>query len=188
MEIQEEEQLDLGNLVSGQGMHMLSDPESPDNEEYEMMSTHEKELCSPEKIKQEVRDCKEMRTPTKSSSTEVEGEASVLPYFQETRHDKLRRYLQKRNSRNWCRKVSYDCRKKVADSRLRIKGRFITRAQAEFILGEPLINFTPDEIKLRLERHFADLKTCLKMGSADLESKSMTIESWRKCSLASHPE
>jgi hypothetical protein len=33
----------------------------------------------------------------------------------------------KRKNRNWDKKVSYVCRKRVADSRLRIKGRFITR-------------------------------------------------------------
>ena len=38
---------------------------------------------------------------------------------------KIERYKNKR--RNWLRKISYDCRKKVADSRLRIKGRFISK-------------------------------------------------------------
>jgi hypothetical protein len=48
------------------------------------------------------------------------------------------RFLEKRKRRNWNRKVYYDCRKKVADSRLRIKGRFITRVQAEQILKRSL--------------------------------------------------
>jgi hypothetical protein len=51
------------------------------------------------------------------------------------------RYILKRKSRNWNKKVSYDCRKRVADSRLRIKGRFITRDQATKILGYSLDNF-----------------------------------------------
>lgn len=35
-----------------------------------------------------------------------------------------------RKRRIWRKKVSYDCRKKVADGRLRIKGKFVTREQA----------------------------------------------------------
>jgi hypothetical protein len=38
---------------------------------------------------------------------------------------KVRRYIEKRYRRKWLKKVSYDCRKTVADNRLRIKGRFV---------------------------------------------------------------
>jgi hypothetical protein len=49
--------------------------------------------------------------------------------------------------------VSYDCRKKVADGRLRIKGKFVTREQACETLGlESLGGFSPEEIKDMLER------------------------------------
>ena len=48
--------------------------------------------------------------------------------------------------------MSYDCRKKVADGRLRIKGKFVTREQACEQLGvENLDNFTAEEIKEMLE-------------------------------------
>jgi len=40
-----------------------------------------------------------------------------------------------RKKRIWRKKVSYDCRKKVADGRLRIKGKFVTREQACEQLG-----------------------------------------------------
>jgi hypothetical protein len=36
---------------------------------------------------------------------------------------KIEKY--KKKKRNWMRKISYDCRKRVADSRLRIKGENI---------------------------------------------------------------
>lgn len=52
------------------------------------------------------------------------------------RREKVQRYLLKRKNRIWSKKVSYDCRKRVADSRLRIKGRFITRKQASKILEQ----------------------------------------------------
>jgi hypothetical protein len=38
---------------------------------------------------------------------------------------KIERYKNKK--RNWAKKISYDCRKRVADTRLRIKGRFISK-------------------------------------------------------------
>lgn len=47
--------------------------------------------------------------------------------------------------RKWRKKVSYDCRKKVADSRLRIKGKFVTRDQVCEQLGlSDLTDFTGD--------------------------------------------
>ncbi len=49
--------------------------------------------------------------------------------------------------------MSYDCRKKVADSRLRIKGKFVTREQVREQLGISDIDlYTGDEIKELLER------------------------------------
>ena len=50
--------------------------------------------------------------------------------------------------RKWKKKVSYDCRKKVADSRLRIKGKFVTREQVCSQLGiSDYDNYTGDELK-----------------------------------------
>jgi len=54
---------------------------------------------------------------------------------------KLAKYHEKRKRRIWRKKICYDCRKKVADKRLRVKGRFVTREQAFSILG-----MTPDDL------------------------------------------
>ena len=48
----------------------------------------------------------------------------------EKRRVKLLRYLDKKKRRVWQKKVNYDCRKKVADCRLRVKGKFVTLEQA----------------------------------------------------------
>ena len=45
----------------------------------------------------------------------------------EERFSKIQRYREKRERRQWDKKISYDCRKQVADNRVRIKGRFIRK-------------------------------------------------------------
>lgn len=45
---------------------------------------------------------------------------------------KIEKYKNKK--RNWAKKISYDCRKRVADTRLRIKGRFISKKDTEKIV------------------------------------------------------
>lgn len=50
---------------------------------------------------------------------------------------RVNRYREKRGRRVWNRKVSYQCRKKVADNRIRIKGRFVTKEDAlKLLKGE----------------------------------------------------
>jgi hypothetical protein len=47
------------------------------------------------------------------------------------------RYLAKKKSRIWNRKISYDCRKRFVDRRVRVKGRFITKIEEEVLLSVP---------------------------------------------------
>ena len=51
------------------------------------------------------------------------------------RKEKLQLYKEKRRKRSFRKRISYDCRKKVADERLRIKGRFVTKEYAIELLG-----------------------------------------------------
>ncbi|XWS53749.1 hypothetical protein CRYUN_Cryun10bG0027100 [Craigia yunnanensis] len=42
----------------------------------------------------------------------------------EQRKEKIHRYMKKRNERNFSKKIKYACRKTLADSRVRVRGRF----------------------------------------------------------------
>ena len=59
----------------------------------------------------------------------------VGPLTLQERQAKLAKYKHKRGHRSFAKRISYECRKKVADQRLRIKGRFVTKQQAVALLG-----------------------------------------------------
>ena len=50
------------------------------------------------------------------------------------RYLKIKRYKEKKERRIWTKKIFYDCRKQVADKRLRIKGRFIRKEDQKKLL------------------------------------------------------
>jgi CCT motif len=43
----------------------------------------------------------------------------------------IARFNEKRSRRNWNKKIRYNCRKNLADRRLRVKGRFVKRSDQE---------------------------------------------------------
>lgn len=63
------------------------------------------------------------------------------------------KYMEKKRRRIWKKKVNYDCRKKVADGRLRIKGKFVTHEQACRELGCKKEETSADEVKSILGRN-----------------------------------
>jgi len=52
----------------------------------------------------------------------------------EERQRKIERYRAKKSLRVWEKRINYNCRKQVADKRLRIKGRFISKEEAVVLL------------------------------------------------------
>eukprot|EP00566_Odontella_aurita_P004406 CAMPEP_0113535330 /NCGR_PEP_ID=MMETSP0015_2-20120614/5645_1 /TAXON_ID=2838 /ORGANISM="Odontella" /LENGTH=785 /DNA_ID=CAMNT_0000434571 /DNA_START=348 /DNA_END=2705 /DNA_ORIENTATION=+ /assembly_acc=CAM_ASM_000160 len=54
-------------------------------------------------------------------------EGWVGAYSPDSRKMRIERFLEKRNHRVWTKKVKYDVRKNFADSRLRVKGRFVKK-------------------------------------------------------------
>ena len=52
-------------------------------------------------------------------------------YLPEERKKRVAKFHLKRKMRVWRKRIKYDCRKKLADSRPRIKGRFVRRSDVE---------------------------------------------------------
>jgi hypothetical protein len=76
-------------------------------------------------------------------SMSVDDHPSMIgPLTHSERLEKVLRYLHKKLTKSSMKKFCYKCRKQVAEKRLRIKGRFVTRQQAFEILG-----ITYDELK-----------------------------------------
>ncbi|KAL7540903.1 hypothetical protein ACHAXR_011345 [Thalassiosira sp. AJA248-18] len=66
----------------------------------------------------------------------VDGpEGWVGAYSPDSRQMRINRFLEKRNHRVWVKKVKYDVRKNFADSRLRVKGRFVKK-EDEMLMRE----------------------------------------------------
>ena len=59
----------------------------------------------------------------------------IGPISEGERRRRVHRYLRKKYNKAFMKKFSYKCRKQVAEKRLRIKGRFVTKEQAFQILG-----------------------------------------------------
>jgi hypothetical protein len=67
---------------------------------------------------------------------DVKGpEGWIGAYSPTSREMRIHKFLAKRNHRVWVKKVKYDVRKNFADSRLRVKGRFVKK-EDEMLMRE----------------------------------------------------
>ena len=67
-------------------------------------------------------------------NTQIEPQKKYIGiYSPEARKKRVQRFFEKRKQRVWTKKVKYDVRKKFADSRLRVKGRFVKKEDEELL-------------------------------------------------------
>ncbi|XP_021716613.1 two-component response regulator-like PRR95 [Chenopodium quinoa] len=66
-----------------------------------------------------------------STSIIIEGMTKACRYSPEEKKERIERYRSKRNQRNFNKKIQYACRKTLADSRPRIRGRFARNDEIE---------------------------------------------------------
>ncbi|TMW66551.1 hypothetical protein Poli38472_004316 [Pythium oligandrum] len=75
------------------------------------------------------------------SCSPQDGETKYIgSYSPEARRKRIERFLEKRKRRVWSKKVDYDVRKNFANSRLRVKGRFVKKEDEELLCQ--LLSFT----------------------------------------------
>ncbi|KAI3518479.1 hypothetical protein L1887_07270 [Cichorium endivia] len=71
-----------------------------------------------------VGSCNPPLAPPEITSLESESFRVANKLTSEERKEKIHRYMKKRNERNFSKKIKYACRKTLADSRPRVRGRF----------------------------------------------------------------
>ncbi|KAK8802862.1 hypothetical protein WA171_006533 [Blastocystis sp. BT1] len=68
------------------------------------------------------------------TSPQLESQKKFIGiYSPEARKKRVQRFFEKRKQRVWTKKVKYDVRKNFADSRLRVKGRFVKKEDEELL-------------------------------------------------------
>lgn len=70
-------------------------------------------------------------TSTTFSMDLLNKDGRIGIYLPDARRARIARFHEKRARRIWRKRIKYDCRKKLADSRPRIKGRFVKRVDKE---------------------------------------------------------
>ena len=69
--------------------------------------------------------------------TNTDVESTMVGHLSKKQRDlKVKKYLEKKKKRKWDKKVNYESRKKVADTRPRYKGRFVSFEQAGELMDE----------------------------------------------------
>ncbi|XP_048424866.1 zinc finger protein CONSTANS-LIKE 4 isoform X2 [Pyrus x bretschneideri] len=77
------------------------------------------------------RSSSESSSLSSESSMIIEGMSKACRYSPEEKKERIERYRSKRNQRNFNKTIKYACRKTLADSRPRIRGRFARNDEIE---------------------------------------------------------
>lgn len=73
------------------------------------------------------------RCTASGSSKSLVGYVGI--YSPEDRRVRVERFWEKKKRRVWAKKVKYDVRKNFADSRIRVKGRFVKKVEEDAVIG-----------------------------------------------------
>jgi len=71
--------------------------------------------------------------PSTAVTGAIIGAGFIGAYSPEQRRLRIERFIEKRTRRVWTKKVKYDVRKNFADSRLRVKGRFVKKEDEDIM-------------------------------------------------------
>lgn len=107
--------------------HIISFPESIIKKEDEIIPVV---ISPPVKTDNKIKLNKTEPTIVKSQSEkDLQAEAKCLENRKKRRMEALERFRSKRANRSFTKKVRYECRKQLADSRPRVKGRFVRKIE-----------------------------------------------------------
>ncbi|KAG6610492.1 B-BOX TYPE ZINC FINGER-CONTAINING PROTEIN-RELATED [Phytophthora cinnamomi] len=117
---------------------LATDVSCGEREEYRADVEQIGEGIGDEQHEGEPKSCLGKRQLPDAFSRKLEG--WVGSYSPKSRKARVERFLKKRQERVWVREVKYDVRKSFADTRLRVKGRFVTREDEKTM--RELLSFT----------------------------------------------
>lgn len=98
----------------------------------------------------------------------------------EERKEKIHRYIKKRNERNFSKKIKYACRKTLADSRPRVRGRFAKNEEFGEAARPGSVNnvYYDDELVVKEEDIFDSSDILAHISGVNSFSYKYTVESW----------
>ena len=88
-------------------------------------------------------------------SEDASAEPLIGQLTHKERQEKVLKFIMRKRMKTHGKKFTYECRKQVAEKRLRIKGRFVTKLQAFQILGITEADENSNEnLQKLLEQHY----------------------------------
>ncbi|KAF5803567.1 putative transcription factor C2C2-CO-like family [Helianthus annuus] len=121
--------------------------------------------------------CNPPLTPPEITTFDSESLRMATKLTSEERKEKIHRYMKKRNERNFSKKIKYVCRKTLADSRPRVRGRFARND--EFGEHNRNINTHEEDIYEDVNSMHVMVKEEEKLDSSDIFAHISGLNSFR---------